>query len=550
MQRLAFAAAVALVAWAPAQLAHAQRSIDGLLTVESFDGYLGNGLEPTPQAGRLDSDEWRITGMSEGTCAFGGTCNAVDSDFTRGDDPDTVSEGGLYSFIVTPGNETFGVQPVVDDMTPGTITWRLTNNTGATINAVSLEYSLWVRNDQLRSTSIDVAYSLDDITYVPLAGLSTSTDEAPDDPAAWEMTRLQVSVPTMGLTDGGALYLQWSTDDLAGTQNRDQIAIDDITIRMAGCGSGEVEVGEDCDDGNDDDGDGCDSNCDEEPGWVCTGTLPTVCTDVDECADALDNCDVNAECIDADGSFSCACLEGYSGDGVTCTDIDECTDELDDCDVNAQCDNTGGSFTCTCDDGYEGDGTVCADVDECEEGSDDCDANAECVNEVGGYVCNCDPGYAGDGTDCSDVDECEEGTDDCDANASCSNTAGGFECTCDDGFDGNGQQCDDLDEDGDGILRDDDNCPRDANPEQEDADDDGFGDACDNSTEGGDGGGGGCGCRAGAAPTPLGGLLLVALALLSGRRKRRPGDRTARRTSSRPSQASTRPSPSRRPPAR
>ena len=109
-------AAVALVTAVRSSTAHAQHSIDGLLTVESFDGYLGEGLEPDPATGRLDSDEWRVTGMDEGACNFAATCNAVDSDFTRGEDPDTVSIGGLYAFTVTPGNETFGFQPTTDDM--------------------------------------------------------------------------------------------------------------------------------------------------------------------------------------------------------------------------------------------------------------------------------------------------------------------------------------------------------------------------------------------------------------------------------------------------
>src|SRR5690349_3067537 len=106
-------AAVALATSVHSSTAHAQHSIDGLLTVESFDGYQGNGLEPAPAAGRLDSNEWRVTGMTEGNCNFAATCNAVDSDFTRGPHSGTVGVGGLYSFIVAPGNETFGFQPTV-----------------------------------------------------------------------------------------------------------------------------------------------------------------------------------------------------------------------------------------------------------------------------------------------------------------------------------------------------------------------------------------------------------------------------------------------------
>ena len=40
--------------------------------------------------------------------------------------------------------------------------------------------------------------------------------------------------------------------------------------------------------------------------------------DIDECEDSTDNCDSNATCTNTPGNFTCACNEGYSGDGVTC----------------------------------------------------------------------------------------------------------------------------------------------------------------------------------------------------------------------------------------
>jgi hypothetical protein len=80
----------------------------------------------------------------------------------------------------------------------------------------------------------------------------------------------------------------------------------------------------------------------------------------DPCA-AL-TCGANAACATAvDGSASCACDAGYSGDGTSCADIDECATSADDCDANATCSNTAGAFTCGCNDGYTGDGTTCTE---------------------------------------------------------------------------------------------------------------------------------------------------------------------------------------------
>ena len=41
------------------------------------------------------------------------------------------------------------------------------------------------------------------------------------------------------------------------------------------------------------------------------------------------------------------------------SDIDECADGIDNCHHNAKCENNDGSFTCTCNSGYTGNGTYC-----------------------------------------------------------------------------------------------------------------------------------------------------------------------------------------------
>ena len=42
---------------------------------------------------------------------------------------------------------------------------------------------------------------------------------------------------------------------------------------------------------------------------------------VDECAQGLDNCDVNAMCTDLPQRFECVCNSGFTGNGITCTGL-------------------------------------------------------------------------------------------------------------------------------------------------------------------------------------------------------------------------------------
>lgn len=39
--------------------------------------------------------------------------------------------------------------------------------------------------------------------------------------------------------------------------------------------------------------------------------------DIDECNEETP-CDLNAVCVNFDGSFNCSCMEGYTGNGTLC----------------------------------------------------------------------------------------------------------------------------------------------------------------------------------------------------------------------------------------
>ena len=51
-------------------------------------------------------------------------------------------------------------------------------------------------------------------------------------------------------------------------------------------------------------------------------------------------------CTNNDGSFTCTCNGGYTGDGIDCVDVDECADGTHTCQGSETCDNVDGTFEC------------------------------------------------------------------------------------------------------------------------------------------------------------------------------------------------------------
>lgn len=89
----------------------------------------------------------------------------------------------------------------------------------------------------------------------------------------------------------------------------------DTSSCVAGaCGNGTLESGEACDDDNVIDGDGCDSDCDVETGWSCSGS-PSSCSAI--CGDGLIRGAEQCEGSDLAGA-SCTTL-GYVGGTLSCS---------------------------------------------------------------------------------------------------------------------------------------------------------------------------------------------------------------------------------------
>ena len=86
---------------------------------------------------------------------------------------------------------------------------------------------------------------------------------------------------------------------------------------------------------------------------------------------------MNANCANIDGSYTCSCQPGYTGDGLNCRGtyvlcchtqqakvvncffVDECTDSTSVCNGADGCENMGGSYVCLCGAGLSWNGTFC-----------------------------------------------------------------------------------------------------------------------------------------------------------------------------------------------
>jgi hypothetical protein len=198
-----------------------------------LDGFLGSGFVSSPMPGQLDSDHWRITGLSDGAGVFGGSHST--GDFARGKSPGGVTSGGVHGFDVESGdgvNLALGFQPITSDLTPGEVTLRIINGTGQTADRLDLAYRLYVRNDENRSSSFRFAYSLDDVSYHSLTDLDAVSEALADLTPAWIAIPRMATLQGLSLPAGAPLFLQWQLDDRSGTGGRDEWALDDIDVRL------------------------------------------------------------------------------------------------------------------------------------------------------------------------------------------------------------------------------------------------------------------------------------------------------------------------------
>jgi len=202
---------------------------------ETLDGvnngqFKGTGFALDPADGQLDADAWAIFGFSDGDKDFGVESTALD--FTRGISNGEVTTGGIYAFQVEDGNFALGVQPTTDDFTPGWIGLKIVNTTGSNVEFIEISYDIWVYNDQPRQNSFNLEVSLDGINWSPVLGMEYLTPSEADPIYSWSKQTKYYQGQLLSGFKSNTIYLRWYSDDVSGSGARDEIALDNISIRL------------------------------------------------------------------------------------------------------------------------------------------------------------------------------------------------------------------------------------------------------------------------------------------------------------------------------
>ncbi|XP_063879672.1 fibrillin-2-like isoform X1 [Scylla paramamosain] len=203
-----------------------------------------------------------------------------------------------------------------------------------------------------------------------------------------------------------------------------------------------------------------DAVCGPSSGWRCRGEdeggsftcqcaegyklLEGECLDIDECvSESGFPCVPNEQCVNSDGSYSCACQEGFLrvANG-SCVNMNECLNpRLHNCDHVCHDDNPPTRYTCDCFAGHTWNNTLQRCVLDDPATSCECGPAERSVCfralESEKEQCFARPGFTKNGTAFIDASECGEPSSErawCWARGQCVEGVGGSKCVCAKGF--------------------------------------------------------------------------------------------------------------------
>jgi hypothetical protein len=212
---------------------------EGLQTLfqTGFDGFAAAGFAPGATGTRLDSNIFRVLGLSDlAAPAYGFTSptGTTANDFARGviqgsADP---TSGGIYS---PSANAALVVQATGSDFVEGNGAFeaRIQNTSGFTATSFAVDFDWAWRNSGNRASSLQLSYSSDGVTFTaaPTSAFTTPGTATSPVPAVFSLTTAMVSIADLVVADGGYLYLRWSHLSSSGSGNRDEFGIDNLSVK-------------------------------------------------------------------------------------------------------------------------------------------------------------------------------------------------------------------------------------------------------------------------------------------------------------------------------
>ena len=209
--------------------------------------FSGSGFAPSPAVGQLDSDAWKIYNISTYSGGPQIVSNYGDTntggDFALGSSNVPVTTGGIYSFYGLPGstsNRAMGFQPsgnAFSGANGSSVELRCVNNTGQTITEIYLNYRIYIRNDQSKSSKLSVSISQDffpgytNLTKFDIPSLDTFSPDVAGGTGWSSPSTALFTISGLCVRPGEYFYVNWTITDALGSGSRDEFALDNINIR-------------------------------------------------------------------------------------------------------------------------------------------------------------------------------------------------------------------------------------------------------------------------------------------------------------------------------
>lgn len=192
---------------------------------ENFTNFTGNGFDPPPNSGRLDSDIWKIEGDVaptnwSGSYTFGAPARGT----STGNVAQTTAAMGAYAFSVF-GNRTLGLKTGGTNYNGG-IKLRVRNTSGATLTNWTVSYTLYRYNGSAGNIPVGMSYSTNDSAYTSIAATGNTAAGTAN---TWTSYAFNVNV-SASVANNGYLYLYLEAFNDAGYQNCDEFGIDNVSV--------------------------------------------------------------------------------------------------------------------------------------------------------------------------------------------------------------------------------------------------------------------------------------------------------------------------------